>query len=274
MKRVGHRFDVLTDARTLTAAAWRAARGKRLRPEVRAFLSRIEYETARLGRELRAQTFRFSEYRCFRIRDPKTRTIHAPPFRDRVTHHAIVSVTASVFERGAIEHSYACRPARGQHAALRRVRRWMRPEDRFLKIDLARYYDSVDHERLRVRLARRFRERRLLALFDRLLDSYATDSGKGLPIGALTSQYLGNFFLDPIDHWIGQELGVGGIDLGDFGIGTETPVFGFSIASTGADFFGQVLGAACFSGRVLGSATRATHSSNASRSAASRRTSP
>ena len=42
----------------------------------------------------------------------------------------------------------------------------------------------------------------------------------------------------------GQELGVGGIDLGDFGIGAETPVFGFAIASTGADFFGQVLGAA------------------------------
>jgi len=77
----------------------------------------------------------------------------------------------------------------------------MRPDDWFLKIDITKFYDSVAHDTLRATLARRFRERRLLDLFDRLLDSYSAAPGRGLPIGALTSQYLGNFYLDCFDHW-------------------------------------------------------------------------
>ena len=67
-------------------------------------------------------------------------------------------------------------------------------------MDVRRFYDNIDHQRLRVLLARRFRERRLLALLDALLDSYEDTPGKGLPIGALTSQYFGNFYLDRFDH--------------------------------------------------------------------------
>jgi hypothetical protein len=204
MKRVGGLFEAVADVRTMTLAAWRAAQGKRQRPEVRRFLSRLDEETGRLVRALRDGSFQFGEYRTFAIRDPKTRTIHAPPFRDRVVHHALVAVAGPVFERGAIAHSYACRAGRGQHAALCQVRRWLRHGDWFLKLDVAKFYDSVDHDILRALLARRFREHRLLDLLDRLLASYAFSPGKGLPIGALTSQYLGNFYLDPFDRWAKQ----------------------------------------------------------------------
>ena len=115
-----------------------------------------------------------------------------------------MSAAGPVLERGAIAHSYACRAGRGQHAALRQVRHWIRPGQWFLKLDVEKFYDSVDHALLRALLARRFRERRLLALFGRLIDSYAHRPEKGLPIGALTSQYLGNFYLDPFDHWVTQ----------------------------------------------------------------------
>lgn len=206
MKRIGQLFDAIADCRTLTAAAWRAGQGKRDRPEVRAFFADLDAQTARLSRELRAGTFRYGAYGCFRIRDPKSRTIHAPPFRDRVAHHALVAATGPAFERGAILHTYACRPGRGQHAALRQARQWTRRSGWFLKIDVAKFYDSIDRAILRGMPDRRFRERRLLGLFDRLLDSYSTEDGKGLPIGALTSQYLGNFYLDGVDHWIEQDL--------------------------------------------------------------------
>ena len=204
MKQVGGLFEAMADARTITLAAWRAGRGKRERPEVRQFFCRLDEETGRLVRALRDGSFRFGEYRTFAIRDPKTRAIHAPPFRDRVVHHALVAVAGPVLERGAIPHSYACRAGLGQHAALRQLRQWLRPGDWFLKLDVAKFYDHVDHGILRTLLARRFRERRLLDLFDRLLASHASSPGKGLPIGALTSQYLGNFYLDPFDHWVKQ----------------------------------------------------------------------
>jgi RNA-directed DNA polymerase len=205
---VGGLFDRIVDAGTLAEATWRAALGKRHRPEVRRFLADIDQQTGTLARMLRDGTFRFGEYRVFTIRDPKTRAIHAPPFCDRVVHHAIVAAAGPVFERGAIACSYACRAGRGQHAALGRVRDWTRAGSWFLKADVAKFYDSIDHGVLMMLLERRFRERRLLNLFEKLLDSYSHLPGKGLPIGALTSQYLGNFYLDPVDHWVTQTRGL------------------------------------------------------------------
>ena len=201
MKRAGGVFEVLCAWDTLVRAAYRAALGKRQRSEVRRFFEHFDEEITRMAVELRAGAYRFAAYRAFPIRDPKTRVIHAPPFCDRVVHHAIVLAAGAVFERGAIAHSYACRTGRGQHAALVRLRRWVRDADWFVKLDVEKFYDSVAHDVLRLQLARRFRERRLLALFDRLLASDAHAPGRGVPIGALTSQYLGNFYLDPFDHW-------------------------------------------------------------------------
>ena len=177
MKRVGGLFTAVADARTMTLAAWRAGRGKRERPEVRQFFSRLDEETGRLVRSLREGSLEFGKYRAFAIRDPKTRLIHAPPFRDRVVHHALIAVAGPVFERGAMAHSYACRAGRGQHAALCQLREWLRPGDWFLKLDVAKFYDNVDHGILRTMLARRFRERRLLDLFDRLLASHISTPG-------------------------------------------------------------------------------------------------
>lgn len=206
MKRVGRLFDQIASARNLIFASWRASAGKRERASVRSFSSDLESECRQLSHDLRNGSFRFGKYTAFQIQDPKTRTTHAPPFRDRVIHHAILAVAGPVFERGSISHSFACRAGRGQHRALGMLAKWIQPHDWFFKADLRRFYDSIDHERLRILLDRRFRESRLLQLFDRLLESYAHTPGKGLPIGALTSQYLGNFYLDPVDHFAMESL--------------------------------------------------------------------
>jgi len=202
MKRVGGLFDRIWDRDVLVAAVWRAARGKRDRPEVRSLLARAETEWRSMATELRTGAFRFGPYRTFQIRDTKTRMIHAPTFRDRVAHHAIIGVTGPIFERGALPTSFACRAGRGQHAALDVASRWTHRGGWYGKIDVEKFYDSVDHATLLSLLRRRFRERRLLGLFETLIASYETAPGKGIPIGALTSQYLGNFMLDEFDRRI------------------------------------------------------------------------
>ena len=204
MKRIGGLFDTITDARTIARAAHLAARGKRHQRAVRKFLGNVEAEVREMTEALLQGFWSFGGYREFVILDPKRRTIQAPCFRDRVMHHAILAVAGPVFEKGATERSYACRKGKGQDAALARLRKWMGRRDWFLKIDVRKFYDSVDHEFLKRMLARRFRERHLLRLFDRLLESYKTGEGKGLPIGALTSQFLGNFYLDGVDHGLLQ----------------------------------------------------------------------
>lgn len=202
MKRIGGLFERIPLRETLAHAAWAAAAGKRDRAEVRAFFAGWENEALKLSGDLRAGRYRFGPYRAFPVHDTKTRTIHAPSFRDRVVHHAIIAVCGPVFEKGALLHSHACRRGHGQHVALRQARHWTRRAGWYGKIDVVKFYDRIEHGVLRRLLARRFRETRLLALFDRLLDSYGTIPGHGLPIGALTSQYLGNFLLDEFDRAI------------------------------------------------------------------------
>lgn len=200
MKRIGGLFEAIASRENLGHALWAAARGKRDRAEVREFLADADRHLARIGGAIASGSYAFSPYRSFEVNDTKRRVIHAPAFRDRVVHHAIVRVVGPAMESGAIEHSYACRRGFGQHRAIERAEEWTRRGEWYGKMDVRKFYDSVSHELLLERLERRFRERRLIELFSTLLASYSTEPGCGLPIGALTSQYLGNFFLDRFDR--------------------------------------------------------------------------
>jgi hypothetical protein len=92
MKRVGNLWPELISFPNLLTAAWRAAAGKRRRPDVARFLLDLEPELCRLQRELEDGSYRPGAYRSFTIRDPKPRLISAAPFRDRVVHHALTQM--------------------------------------------------------------------------------------------------------------------------------------------------------------------------------------
>ena len=199
MKRIGGLFKQICDRENIAAALWAASRGKRSRLDVRRFVQSVDRNLNALVAELQTGRFGFEAYRAFDVRDTKSRTIHAPTFRDRVVHHALIRIIGPVLEKSAIQHSYACRKGRGQHAALQQARRWTRRTLWYAKLDFRKYYDSVDHTLLRQRLCERFAEPEVLSLLDCVIDSWCSHPGKGLPIGALTSQCLGNFFLDDFD---------------------------------------------------------------------------
>lgn len=209
MKRTGDLFKEILELDNLLAAFHAAALGKADRGEVIAFRSRLHERLCDIRERLANATFEFGDYREFEIRDPKQRTIQAAPFEQRVVHHAMVRIVGPMLERSLIHHCYACRKGKGQHAAALAAQGFSRKAPFYLKMDIDKFYDSISHARLLNLLARRFRERRLLELFDSLLNSYHTEPGRGLPIGNLTSQYLGNLYLDPFDHWITEEQGLG-----------------------------------------------------------------
>jgi hypothetical protein len=81
-----------------------------------------------------------------------------------------------------------------------------------LKLDIASFFDSVDHEILLALLATQFRESRLLALLATIVRAPLAEAslGKGLPIGNLTSQWFANLYLDGADHLIKERLRVPG----------------------------------------------------------------
>ncbi len=163
--------------------------------------SNATWTIGRIAHQILDGSYQFGPYEAFRVQDGKSRVIHAPTFEQRVVHHAIIIAAGPTLEGGAVPFSFACRRGLGHGKAIDHARSQVRNHEWFLHVDVTKYYDSVSHALLKTALARRFREERLLGLFARLLDSYQTRPGYGLPMGALTSQHLGNFFLDSIDHW-------------------------------------------------------------------------
>ena len=190
MKRTGYLFEKVADFGALRQAAYRAAKGKRLSREGAEFMVHLESEVLRLEKELEEGTYKPGSYRTFTIYERKPRRICAAPFRDRVVHHALCAALEPSLESYAIFDSYACRPGKGSHQALQRVRYFSRREDYFLKTDIARYFDTINHNILKGLLQRRFKDGRLLALLEQIIDHGppGMEPGKALPIGNLTSQ--------------------------------------------------------------------------------------
>ena len=112
-RRVDDLFSGIASFAALEAAAQRAARGKRRKPGVAAFLARLEREVLRLERELLSGVWRPGRYVKIAVRDPKPRTVSAAPFRDRVVHHALCAAIEPLFERGFVFDSYANRRGKG-----------------------------------------------------------------------------------------------------------------------------------------------------------------
>jgi hypothetical protein len=111
-----------------------------------------------------------------------------------------------VLERAAIFDSYACRKGRGQQTAVQRAASYAREHGWFLKMDIRKYFDSINQSVLRGLLRRKFKDASLLDLFDRIVGSYQTAPGRGMPIGNLTSQHFANFYLAPLDRFIKERL--------------------------------------------------------------------
>lgn len=192
----------------LYEAFLRAAKGKNGHKVVVEFRERLNCELESIMNDLSTGSYRCGEGNLFTIYDPKKRQIKAAPFRDRVTFHAVMRVCHSVFDKYQIFDSYASRPGKGTYAALERAQMFVRRYGWFAKLDVVKYFDTIDHDVLRRQLCRLFKDAGLLRFFDELIAGYCTLPGKGLPIGNLTSQYFANHYLSPADHYAKEVVGV------------------------------------------------------------------
>lgn len=201
-------FDGIVGVPNLERATVVAAKGKRDKPEVARFLAEAVVALPRLSSELASGSYRPRPYRQFRIRDPKPRTISCADFRDRVVHHAVCDVIGLLLERRFVFESYACRVGKGAHRAAARAQELARRYRYFLKLDVAGFFDNVDHAILLDLLGRTFHEKRLQDLLEVIVRSSPPGAGvgKGLPIGNLSSQWFANLYLDGLDHHVKETM--------------------------------------------------------------------
>ncbi len=210
MKRVGNLFEGMVSFPSLLGAFRRAFRGSGKTKEACRFAFHLESELLSLQAELRELRYQPRPYRYFTVYEPKERIISVAAFRDRVVHHALVGVLEPVYERSFIHHSYATRKNKGTHRAIARAQNLLRRHRFYLKMDVQKYFDSIDHAILLSRVTRKIKDERILDLLSVIITNHAISRGdscgKGLPIGNLTSQFFANVYLDGFDHFVEQQL--------------------------------------------------------------------
>lgn len=206
MKRRAITLEAIADFANLVRAAYQAGRGKHTRAVVQRFFSRFDDHINTLSSAILEGRAPLGRFRRFAIHDPKPRIIHAACFEDRVLHHAMMNLAGPVLDRALTATTFACRTGMGHHAAVQAAQRHLRRFPWYVKIDIQHYFDSIDHAILHRLLQRRFKGEGFLALLHRIIDCYHIALGKGLPIGALTSQHFANFYLDGLDRYILERL--------------------------------------------------------------------
>ncbi len=200
----------MEDRELIRLAIKQAARNKKNRAEVQRVLSDIEGHTEIILRMIREEKFTPTPYRVFEVVDGisgKRRAVSCPAFfPDQILHWVSILASEEIFMRGMYEYTCGSVPKRGIHYGRKALKRWMETDRKntkyCAKLDITKFYPSIDHNALKAALRKRIKDRKLLWLFDTIIDS----TEKGLPIGNYTSQWLANFLLQDLDHKIKEQM--------------------------------------------------------------------
>lgn len=158
--------------------------------------------------ELKTGTYRQRPYRRREIpkEGGKVRVISIPSVRDRVVQGAIRLILEPIFEADFSNSSYGARPGRSAHQALEIVHQGLRQRrHHVVDVDLSRYFDTIRHDRILAKVARRVSDAAVLKLLKQFLES----TGRcGIPQGSPLSPLLANLALNDLDHALDRGAGV------------------------------------------------------------------
>jgi group II intron reverse transcriptase/maturase len=134
------------------------------------------------------------------------RLLGIPTVLDRVIQQAVAQIFNRIWDHTFSEFSFGFRPKRSQHDAIRKYREYVQSGLRYvIDIDLAKFFDRVNHDRLMARLATRVKDKRVLKLIRSFLNSGVMIGGleqptkEGTPQGGPLSPILSNIVLDELD---------------------------------------------------------------------------
>lgn len=199
----------------LYQAHLKSRRGKRNQKEVIDFEMNLGWNLTKLRGELMSGTYKPKPYKEFRIYDPKERIIHALQYRDRIVQHTLCdNVIAPYMERHLIYDNAASRKEKGTHFAMDRLSGFLRSyynrygnSGYFLKFDIRKFYDSIDHDILFSLIENAFgNDKEVCGLIWKYIDSYHTGPGKGIPMGNQSSQWFALYYLDRLDRIIKEKF--------------------------------------------------------------------
>lgn len=208
-----------------------ARKGKRYRPEIMDFTSKLEDNLFVIQLCMKDESYELGPYRKLWVYIPKKRLVMALDYPDRIVQWCLYMYLYPIYDKLFIEDSYACRKNKGSHRAADRLQYWMRQVDRkpgprwyYLKLDISKYFYRVHHEKLLEILSHRVKDKEMMAFIRRVVNSRAEPFGLptgrtpentppeewlydvGMPIGNLTSQLFANIYLNELDQCCKHKL--------------------------------------------------------------------
>ena len=242
-------FNSICSMDNLYRAYQNAKSGKGWYKEVKQIEKRPFYYLAGLQYMLKNHLFKTSEYEIFILNEgKKKRDVYKLPFfPDRIAQWAILQVIEPFLVANMTTDTYSAIPGKGIQPIVNDLRGYYKTKrvdgkkksvwvpsillsdeenTRYCyKIDLHHYYQSINHEVLKQKFRKVFKDPELLWLLYEIVDSINTateedlielslsgeievDPNTGIPIGNYMSQYSGNFYLSSFDHWVKEELHV------------------------------------------------------------------
>ena len=205
MKRAGNLWNQITDLENIKLAHRQAKRGKSFYSEVKMVDANIDKYAQEIQHLLISKQFTTSKYEIEeRFDGRKVRTIHKLPYYpDRIVQHALLTIVGPIITRSFIRDTYQSIVGRGTSDAANRVKKLIRSADcpaYAIKMDIQKYYPSVDNNVLKQEIRRKIKCKDTLWLIDDIVDSM-----RGLPIGNYTSQHFGNLYLNRLDWVVKQQ---------------------------------------------------------------------
>lgn len=205
-------FEKVATIENITRAIRKASENKRRRPEVVRVLSDIERHAYLIYKMLWTKTYKPCAPKETLIKEgakQKERIVTKINFfPDQIIHWVIMLQVAPIITKSAYQLSCGCMPGRGVHYGKKYMERWIRGDRKntkyCLKMDIRKFYPSLCHHFVKEQIRRRIKDPKMLWLLDAIIDVYKL----GLPIGFLTSQWLANFVLQPLDYLIKQKIKV------------------------------------------------------------------
>jgi RNA-directed DNA polymerase len=203
MKRYGNLYEKIIDLENLRLADEKARKGKMRSWGVSVHDKNRDANIFAIHSILARDSYQTSPYRIFKIVTDagKEREIYQLPYYpDRIMHHAIMNIMEPIWTSVLTADTYSCIKGRGIHGVVRKMKTVLKDfsgTKYCLKLDVRKFYPSINHDILKQLLRKKIKDVRLLALLDEIIDS-----APGVPIGNYLSQFFANIYIAYFDHWI------------------------------------------------------------------------
>jgi group II intron reverse transcriptase/maturase len=135
-----------------------------------------------------------------------------PTWKDKLLQEVMRSILEAYYEPQMSQHSHGFRPGRGCHPALQEVQTKWSGSRWFIEGDIAKCFDTMNHEVLRSIVGEKIHDQRFLRLVRHLLESGYLEEWKfkhtlsGCPQGGVISPILSNIYLDKLDQYVEKTL--------------------------------------------------------------------